>query len=275
MVAIDQSMLQEVVAIAKLAGAEILKIYQQKDDVNIKIKGDNSPVTEADLKAHQVIVEQLQQLTPEWPILSEEAADIPYETRRSWQYYWLVDPLDGTKEFIHGNDEFTVNIALIYQGQPILGVVYVPCADTTYYALNLEGAFKQVANDQPSAIHCSAEPQNPMRIVSSRHHKQPKLQQIFSAVGAYKLAVHGSALKFCVVAEGKADFYPRPGPTSEWDTAAAQCIVEQAGGVVCNEQGEPFRYNQKSSLLNPSFFASGSRQQSWVDFFSNLIIGDK
>lgn len=262
-------------SIAQRAGAAILDVYCDPGSIEIKTKGDASPVTNADLKAHRIIKQALEKLTPDWPVLSEEEADIPYEERQSWDCYWLVDPLDGTKEFIKGNDEFTVNIALIEKGYTIVGIVHIPCAGVSYYAWKDGGAFKQKNDADPIAIKSCDDPQEPLSIVTSRHHGSPQLKNLLSHVGEHHLMTYGSALKFCAVAEGKADLYPRFGPTSEWDTAAAQCIVEQAGGAVCDEQGQPFRYNQKHSLLNPAFFACGTRKQHRLDFFSKLMIGGK
>ncbi len=270
-----KKLMPELLEISTMAGLAILEIYQHPESMEIQTKSDSSPVTCADLMAHEVIKKGLNNLTPHWPILSEEDADIPYEQRQGWERYWLVDPLDGTKEFIKGNDEFTVNIALIEKGHSVLGIVHMPCFKHSYFAWQGGGAYKQQGEDAPIAICSRHDPSNPLFVVTSRHHGHSRLQTLLSSLGDPKVITYGSALKFCAVAEGEADLYPRLGPTSEWDTAAAQCIVEQAGGLVCDEQGDPFRYNQKPNLLNPAFFACGTREQKWLDFFSKLMRGDE
>jgi len=247
--------------IARQAGTAILKIYDQ--DFEVMEKADKSPLTEADLAAHHVIVGELQSLTPDIPVLSEESAVIPYDTRSQWQTYWLIDPLDGTKEFIKRNGEFTVNIALIHEGRAILGVVYVPVSQITYYGDSQQGAFKKDAEGNISAIQVTSEHQTPLRVAGSRSHAGDSLLQFLGKLGEHEIISMGSSLKLCLVAEGKADLYPRLGLTSEWDTAAAQAVVEAAGGKVTDSNMNPLIYNTKESFLNPHFFVFGDASIDW------------
>lgn len=258
-----RSLLPAVAAIAKRAGADILGVYAHSFEVSSK--ADQSPLTQADLRAHQTIVQGLLALTPQIPVLSEEASDIPFEERRTWQRYWLVDPLDGTKEFISRNGEFTVNIALIENHAPVLGVVYVPVTDTLYSGLVGEGAARQVGIGGSTPIHVCTPVPPTLRIVGSRSHaKAGSLDPYLAKLGPHTLLNVGSSLKFCLVAEGSADLYPRFGPTSEWDTAAAHAVVEAAGGAVVDAQGQPLRYNLKAELLNPHFFVFGDTTRDWL-----------
>lgn len=243
-------MLKELEQIARDAGAAIMEIYQ-RDDFDVQLKGDDSPLTKADLAAHHVIVEGLRQLNVQYPIISEESADIDWELRKHWHRYWLVDPLDGTKEFIKRNGEFTVNIALIEKGEPICGVVYAPDLDAMYIGERDNGAS---LNGQPIQVGQNA-PET-LRVVGSRSHPSQETTDWLEQLGKpYEMVPMGSSLKICLVAEGKADVYPRLGPTSEWDTAAAHAILAAAGGSVTTLQGEPLLYNQKESFLNPYFIA--------------------
>lgn len=248
------ALLNPVKEIAAEAGARILEIYETAFEV--EAKGDNSPLTAADLQAHETITEGLRRLTPQIPILSEESAAVPYEQRSRWERFWLVDPLDGTKEFINRNGEFTVNIALIENREPVLGVVQVPVKGLFYFAARRHGAFRQAAGESASQIHVSPLGGGPVRVVGSRSHGGESLQTFVSRLGEHDLVTIGSSLKFCLVAEGEADIYPRLGLTSEWDTAAAQCLVEEAGGRVISIAGERLIYN-KESLLNPHFLVIG------------------
>ncbi len=247
--------------IARQAGTAILKIYDQ--DFEVMEKADKSPLTEADLAAHHVIVDELQSLTPDIPVLSEESAVIPYDTRSQWQTYWLIDPLDGTKEFIKRNGEFTVNIALIHEGRAVLGVVYVPVSQITYYGDSQQGAFKMDAEGNISAIQVTSEHQTPLRVAGSRSHAGDSLLQFLGKLGEHEIISMGSSLKLCLVAEGNADLYPRLGLTSEWDTAAAQAVVEAAGGKVTDSNMNPLIYNTKESFLNPHFFVFGDASIDW------------
>ncbi|QKT04996.1 3'(2'),5'-bisphosphate nucleotidase CysQ [Ectothiorhodospiraceae bacterium 2226] len=257
-------LLPEVVALAREAGERILEVYET--DFEVQIKGDDSPLTHADLAAHRTIVGGLRALTPELPVLSEESAAIPFEERARWRRYWLVDPLDGTREFVKRNGEFTVNIALIDNHEPVLGVVGVPVKNVAYYARRGGGAWRADSAGATQAIHARPLPDGPPTVAGSRSHAGRSLSAFLARLGTHELVSMGSALKSCLVAEGKADVYPRLGPTSEWDTAAAQAVVEEAGGHVTDTAMRPLRYNTKESLLNPHFFAYGANQVDWSKY---------
>ncbi len=257
-------LLAEVRAIAEQAGKRILEIYET--DFAVEHKDDESPLTAADLAAHTTISAGLKALTPDIPVLSEESASIPYDERRRWRRYWLIDPLDGTREFVKRNGEFTVNIALIHDGRAELGVVYVPVTRLAYSACAGGGAFKQAAGGAPQAIRVRALPDGPLVVAGSRSHGGDSLNRFLANLGPYELVSMGSALKSCLVAEGRADIYPRLGPTSEWDTAAAQCVVEEAGGRVTGLDMQPLRYNTKDSLLNPHFLVFGDASRDWSKY---------
>ncbi|RRQ21457.1 3'(2'),5'-bisphosphate nucleotidase CysQ [Thiohalobacter thiocyanaticus] len=246
------------------AGARILEIYDT--DFDVESKEDNSPLTAADMASHTAIVNGLRALTPEIPVLSEESADVPYDERRQWDWYWLIDPLDGTKEFIKRNGEFTVNIALIHAGRPVLGVVYVPVKQWLYAACEGEGATKQVGDGPAEPIHVRRLPDGPVAVVGSRSHRGDSLEAFLQKLGEHEIVSMGSSLKLCLVAEGEADIYPRLGPTSEWDTAAAQCVVEQAGGKVTDLEMKELRYNQKESVLNPFFLVIADDSRDWSQY---------
>lgn len=251
--------------IAVQAAAKILEVYNS--EFAIEHKDDKSPLTAADMAAHHIIVDGLTALTPDIPVLSEESASIPYATRQTWQRYWLVDPLDGTREFIKRNGEFTVNIALIENGRSILGVIVVPVTDVRYFAWRNGGTWKQQGSQAPQKIQVAKISQSkPLRVAGSRSHGSDKMQQFMDKLGPSEMVSMGSSLKFCLVAEGKADLYPRLGLTSEWDTAAAQCVVEEAGGHVTTTDMQPMRYNTKDSLLNPEFFVFGDNSRNWQQY---------
>lgn len=256
------ALIDDVRHIAANAAAQILEVY----DTNFTVahKDDHSPLTAADMAAHQTIVRGLRKLTPDIPILSEESTAVDYGTRQSWQRYWLVDPLDGTREFIKRNGEFTVNIALIEEHRCTLGVVWVPVTGVCYYAARGHGAFKSVPDEPPQAIHSRLTQVNNLAIAGSRSHGSDRLREFLQQIGEAEIVSIGSSLKSCLVAEGAVDLYPRFGPTSEWDTAAAQCVVEQAGGLVTDMQFKPLRYNTKDSLLNPSFLVIGDPAFDWA-----------
>jgi 3'(2'), 5'-bisphosphate nucleotidase len=246
--------------IAVEAGRSVMSIYEK--DFKVQLKSDHSPLTEADLASHSFIVNALIKLTQSIPILSEESGDIPWTERQSWEHYWLIDPLDGTKEFIKRNGEFTVNIALVSNGIPIFGVVYAPVKEILYFGgigANGEnlGAWKQVGNKN-EPISVSSQAHKPVRVVGSRSHQSDDIQVYLSQFDDYELIPMGSSLKICLVAEGQADLYPRLGPTSEWDTAAAHAILLAAGGsCVTYEKHDELMYNTKESLLNPYFIVQG------------------
>jgi len=253
-------------ALAAEASTRILEIYATA--FGVTGKDDDSPLTAADLASHHVIFAGLQRLTPDIPILSEESASVPFAERSRWRRYWLVDPLDGTKEFVQRNGQFTVNIALIEGHEPVLGVVLAPVTGLSYFAVRGYGAFHEEPGQPPHQIKVKPlQVGGPVRVVGSRSHGGPGLQKFVAALGASELVTIGSSLKFCRVAEGAADVYPRLGPTSEWDTAAAQAIVEAAGGrVVSAETGEPLRYNTRESLLNPYFIVYGDARRDWLAY---------
>ena len=249
--------------LARRAGAAILEIYA--GSFAVEHKSDDSPLTAADMASHRLIVEGLRALAPDIPVLSEESKSIAWETRRAWPRYWLVDPLDGTREFVKRNGEFTVNIALIENHAPVLGVVLLPVTGESYYGIAGEGAFLEPA---PGAMPCPIATRTAARIpvvAGSRSHGSDRQTEVLARLGDHRLVSVGSSIKFCMVARGDADLYLRLGPTSEWDTAAAQCVVEQAGGAVLDLHGAPLQYNRKESLLNPEFLAVGDTSVDWLD----------
>jgi 3'(2'), 5'-bisphosphate nucleotidase len=243
-------------AIARAAGQAIMKIYQ--DRIDVEYKDDQSPLTAADKASHDIIVAGLKKLFPDIPVLSEEGRDIPWEVRKDWTRFWLVDPLDGTKEFIKRNGEFTVNIALVEGNAPVMGVVYVPARDRLYSGVAGEGAFVREGEGDPSPIRVrAADSEAGLTVVMSRSHPSPELDEFLENIHVAEALAVGSSLKLCAVAEGKADLYPRLGPTMEWDTAAGQAVVQAAGGKVLRMDGTPLEYN-KEELLNPYFIVTGS-----------------
>ncbi len=247
--------IERLIPIAIEAGHQILEIY--KTDFDIEIKGDNSPLTLADKKSNAVIIEALKDSYPDIPIISEENKLIAFIERKNWEYCWMVDPLDGTKEFIKKNGEFTVNIALIHKGVPIAGIVHVPAKDVTYYAQKGKGAFKIQEGNTYSIEMSPLADGGTLKIVGSRSHGTPELEAYVEKMRARFSAVEfvatGSSLKFCIIAEGGADVYPRLGPTMEWDTAAGQIVAMEAGAIVhVFEEDTPLLYN-KENLLNPYF----------------------
>jgi 3'(2'), 5'-bisphosphate nucleotidase len=259
------ALLPEVIRIAIEAGKAILEVYQ--GEFSVTRKPDASPVTAADLAAHDVIEKGLNALPERLPVLSEESVLAPYFVRQQWQHYWLVDPLDGTREFIKRNGEFTVNIALIHEGISILGVVYAPVTGDLYYAAQGIGAFHRVNDSEPRQIQARPLALPHITIAGSRSHSQARMQPFMDKLSRNysppEVISIGSSLKICLVAEGRADIYPRLGLTSEWDTAAGQCVLEQAGGRLVDMTGKPLIYNSKESLLNPEFFACGATPHAW------------
>jgi 3'(2'), 5'-bisphosphate nucleotidase len=247
-------LLPHVVALAREAGQAILTVYNEVNP-GVEYKRDNSPLTQADMASHHVILDGLTRLNPEWPVLSEESREIPFDQRSAWRYFWMVDPLDGTKEFLCRNGEFTVNIALMDCSVPILGVVFAPAIDKMYFAAKGAGAWKLDRETVLQIKAARAENCAP-RVVVSRSHLsgEEDLDRFTAGAENCEFIPMGSSLKFCLVAEGAADIYPRIGPTMEWDTAAAHCIVEEAGGSVVALDGSAMIYN-KLDLLNPGFVA--------------------
>ncbi|MDM8567563.1 3'(2'),5'-bisphosphate nucleotidase CysQ [Candidatus Halobeggiatoa sp. HSG11] len=260
-----KKLLEDIDQVAILAGERIMEVYATHFEV--EQKADKSPLTMADMAAHNLIVEKLQKITPDWPILSEESAKIPFQERSNWQRYWLVDPLDGTREFVKRNGEFTVNIALIENHKPVMGIVYVPVTGVSYFASLNNGAYIRLPEQSPEPIKVRNCPKDHLIIAGSRSHAGESLQKFIAGLDVKTdLISIGSSLKICLVAEGKADIYPRFGLTSEWDTAAAQCIVEQAGGYLTDLELKPLLYNTKESLLNPHFLVFGDSEKNWSHY---------
>ena len=252
MKALDYNKLcNSILSISKKAGKEILKIYDT-EDLGVTYKDDRTPLTLADKASNTVIEKSLKTLTPNIPILSEEGENTDYRERKKWDMFWLIDPLDGTKEFIKRNGEFTVNIALICDGKPILGVVYAPVLDTTWYGIINKGSYKVLNNESPVKINV-IKPDNTIKVVTSRSHaNNPKLAKFLNDYPNHELVKMGSSIKICLVADGTAHMYPRLGPTMEWDTAAAHAVVKYAGGNIYDLNNNELIYN-KSNLLNPEF----------------------
>lgn len=269
--AIDQNLIDRVVELSHEAGRAILAVYEREQGFDVETKTDDSPVTEADLAAHRIIVATLSTLLEGVPVLSEESQLPPYDVRRQWRRYWIIDPLDGTKEFISRNGEFTINIALIDDGVPVLGVVHVPVLATTYVGAQGLGAWKLNKGEQrPIRVRSVAErvrQQLPIELVTSRRHGAEAVDDLMRRVaqrlGNVDTKNMGSSLKLCLVAEGEADLYPRLAPTSEWDTAAAQAVVEAAGGIVVDNEFRLMRYNSKDDILNPYFYVIGDKDYDW------------
>ena len=249
----------EILNIAIEAGKEILKVYNK--NIIIKSKEDNSPLTIADINSNNIIINKLKNVDTSIPILSEESL-VNWSERKSWKKYWLIDPLDGTKEFINRNGEFTVNIALIEKNYPIFGVIYAPAKSLLYYAIKNNGAFKtntslKINNfDQFKIIKSNKKQSDPIKVIGSRSHLNIEFTNwLKKNLNNYELIKAGSSLKFCLIAEGDADIYPRLGPTSEWDIAAGHIILEEAGGSISNLDKNKILYNTKESVINPNFIA--------------------
>lgn len=258
---------EQVNELARKAGQAVMEIYEK--DFAIYDKSDSSPLTEADLAAHSILVQGLKTLAPDIPVLSEESNADEQVDRFSWNTYWLIDPLDGTKEFIKKNGEFTINVALIVAGEPVFGVVYAPAIDVLYWGAQGEGAFKQESNAAPADITVSGVPSvnTGWKVVGSRSHQSDEFKQFMEKLPEAEIIAMGSSLKLCLVAEGKADLYPRLGLTSEWDTAAAHAVVLAAGGQVLSmEDMKPLIYNsRKDTLLNPHFIVCPETSNFWTE----------
>jgi len=251
--------LEAIRELAEEAGRATLRYYRK--DVEVETKADDSPLTAADRAAHEILDAGLRRLRPDLPVLSEEGSAVPVEERRRWASFFLVDPLDGTKEFVHGRDEFTVNVARIEDGRPTLGVVHAPVLGITWAAAEGEGAWRFEGAARTRLATRTTDPER-LALVCSRSHAGPALEKVLAARPDIEAKSFGSSLKFCMVASGDADLYPRLGPTMEWDTGAAQCVVEQAGGQVLGLEGEPLGYN-KAVLRNPSFVVVGDPSYDW------------
>lgn len=260
-----QTLLDTVRAIAERAAERVLEVYGS--DFEVAHKTDGSPLTAADLASHRTIVEGLREATPEVPVLSEESADTAdFAVRSGWSRYWLVDPMDGTKHFEKRDGKFTVNIALVEDHAPVLGVVTVPVSGVSYAAARGLGARRYDGSGQWAPISVRTPAAHPLRVAASQSHTTDETEAFIRALGPVRRISTGSSLKFCLLAEGEVDVYPRFGPTGEWDTAAAQCIVEEAGGLVTDAGLEPLRYNTRESLVNPYFLAFGDRSVDWAKF---------
>ncbi len=271
------AVINQVIDLSIVAGDEILRFY--KSNYDVRNKSNNTPVTEADITANEVILSGLAKLSPHIPIISEESSFPEYSIRSTWQQYWLIDPLDGTKSFVNGDDQFTVNIALIDGIAPILGVVHSPVEQRTYWGLANSGAWRVDGKDTSAARSISVWqcPGDRVRIIApnsrTRHEVEIFKNILDSNQIAYEISHSSSSIKFCRVAEGAADIFPSFGPTSEWDTAAAQCVVECAGGTVKNLSGERIQYNKADSKLrNPPFFAAGAGNLDWQRLMPQLEI---
>lgn len=255
-------MQHQIVELARQAGQAIMPYWHSGSALTVQDKADNTPVTQADLAAQQVIAEGLQVITPDIPVISEEQAQVPAEQRLAWPQCWIVDPLDGTRGFIAHCEEFTVNIALAdSQHNVILGVIYVPVLDHCYYATKGEGAFRQLGNQAPERLQTRPFSPDTMHVLIGHYHNLDRVPAALQPGDACSLSSVNSSLKFCLLAAGEADLYPRMGPTNEWDTAAGQCILEEAGGKVVDFSGQSLQYNARQTLLNPEFLALGDASQ--------------
>ena len=263
----DASLLESLVVLSRRAGDAIHHIYRSGESLEIERKSDDSPVTAADYAANRLISDALPKIL-DVPVISEESYLTPFEERRKWQRYWLVDPLDGTREFIKGSGEFTVNIALIDHGQPVAGVICLPTTGDCYVGYKGMGAYKHIGDEKITLQGRKVDPAL-LRVMGSRRKVGSRRQRLMARLGeqfsALDIQTCGSSLKMCLIAEGKADIYAQYGPTCEWDTAAAQIIIEEAGGALVGADFEPLRYNTKESIINPSFFVLGDRVYPWSE----------
>lgn len=265
--------IEKVINIVVSTRDQIMRIYNSAK-VEVTTKDDNSPVTSADRFSHRIITTKLEIAFPDIPIISEESQEIPFDERKYWDSFWLLDPLDGTKEFLSKRDEFTVNLCLIDKGFPILGIVYAPALELLYFAHKAKGSFKRSKGSRSEAIRVRRAVDSEIIFARSRSHADPKEEEVISKFDKTKVISAGSSLKFCYVAEGAADIYLRTSPTREWDTAAGQCIAECAGARVCDLEGKRMQYN-KESLKNPHFLCIGSRRDlldktKTIPLFKNL-----
>lgn len=259
-------------SLAQKAGEKIMKYYSQNESLLTEYKLDRSPLTEADKASHEILHEGLANFAlgsgGPVPVLSEEGRQIPFVERQGWDRYWCVDPLDGTKEFLIRNDEFTVNIALIEQKKPIVGVVYVPAKNQGYLAWQGGGAYFRDSKGDQQKLNTCAPPARPLRVLVSRHYGIETLQPWLPLLGEMTLVYQGSALKFCALAQGEADIFLRLSPTSEWDNAAGHCILEEAGGRVFSLDGESLVYNRSGTLVQNKFIAVGDKLSDWSKYIS-------
>lgn len=263
----------QVLELARDAGSRILEVYGPNgggvDQVDVTLKCDQTPVTTADMAAHTLIVDRLEHIEPRLPVISEESDAVPLQERHDWPAYWLVDPLDGTREFLRRNGEFAVNIALIVDHRPVIGVILAPVLGIAYHAVRGSGAWKQSDVDGElvtESISVRSVPDSGVVVARSRCPSTgARFQRFLDRLGEYDEIAMGSALKSCLVAEGAADVYARLGPTGEWDTGAAQCIVEEAGGHFTDTRLQRLRYNERDTLINPHFVVFGDDGIDWAD----------
>lgn len=261
--------IKEVIFCAQLAGEKLLAHFYSANAHQITVKSDQSPVTQADIEANACIVSALTKIDSNIPILSEESDAVDFMVRKQWDYFWLIDPLDGTRGFISRDAQFCVNIALVEKNKPVIGVIYAPVEKYTVYAIQNQGAFL-LRDGAITQIHTAKYDENHLRLFCGYH--DPFRKPLRTHLGAISVTQMNSALKFGVIARGLGDLYVRVGPTSEWDTAAGQCIVEEAGGAVVDFEGRPLQYNAKPSLINPAFVAMGDTTQSknYLDFIRKM-----
>ncbi len=272
-----KALLREIESIARRAGAAIMEVYESAGGVEVEYKDDNSPLTLADRRANSVIVAGLADLEPRLPFLSEESEQPGFDVRRQWRRYWLVDPLDGTREFVKRNGEFTVNIALVSDGVTELGVVHVPVSGVSYLGGAGHGAFRQEAGAGPIPMQAGETSENsPLRMVASRSHLDQHVKRVLRRLeaefGSVEMVNMGSSLKICLLAEGKADIYPRLAPTFEWDTAAAHAVLAAAGGEVFDTNFRPLRYNKGEELRNPYFIAVADTKPDWQALLGETLL---
>ncbi|WP_010525979.1 3'(2'),5'-bisphosphate nucleotidase CysQ [Nesterenkonia sp. F] len=272
---IDDATRRRLIAGVHEAGRRVLEIYEE--DVDVEYKDDASPLTQADLAAHRALIALVGEVTPDVPVLSEESGDVPWEERRGWSRYWLIDPLDGTKEFIRKNGEFTLNVALVEDGEPVFGIVHAPVLSQTWIGQAGQGSVRLDGGEDAAPTPIAVRPlpgpgDGPWKIVGSRSHGSEEFEAFVARLPEHERVSMGSSLKLCLVAEGEADLYPRLAPTSEWDTAAAQAVVTAAGGEVLRADTlEPLRCNQQESVLNPSFVAASARGRVWEDALAGTL----
>ena len=257
----SRTLMPEVISLAHEAGKLILEVYQSS--YSVQLKDDRTPLTEADLRSEQLLLAGLGRIARDIPVLSEESGRVPWAERRTWSRLWVVDPLDGTREFIGRNGEFTVNVALVQGGRVELGVVHAPALARSYYACAGAGAFRSDRGEPGRPIRV-AKRTGPVRVVGSRSHRGDSLDAFLARIGPHEFVEVGSSLKLCLVAEGAADVYPRLGTTCEWDTAAGQCVLEQAGGQVLTLDGRPLVYNAREQVENPHFVGCAEAGSEWL-----------
>ncbi|MGH9857683.1 MAG: 3'(2'),5'-bisphosphate nucleotidase CysQ [Acidobacteriota bacterium] len=248
-------MRNELISLAVMAGDAIREVYESGSWETV-LKADNSPLTKADRASHAILFDGLTRIAPRIPVLSEESDEIPFETRKDWDSYFLIDPLDGTREFVARIPEFAINIALISKGHPVMGLIHSPLERTTLFAEKGKGLVKVKDGSTNLSLNANSSSSRTVRVLLSHTDKTAGLGPLLARIPEHSLLRKGSSLKFCDVAEGKADFYPRLKPSMEWDTASGTIVVEESGGFVCDLTGTRIEYNRKD-MLNPPFFVIG------------------